>query len=195
MRWIIVLLLGLASAAYAAVPSMEVTVFDASGRVAFKSPVNASSTFTTKDLQPGKYVVQFNAKSAAVKANQYLLVVAAGKKKVIADAIPGEKFLGGGVAMRVDVGPGSKITGQIASDQNTADGTSKYKTINGKLCVWVSGETGSNLGGHWQDASIPRAGNMIVWSADEIRQKLDHAGEGSMILYRYEEHGGIAKGY
>ncbi len=88
-RWAIALLLGIASAGHAAIP-MEVTVFDARGKVAFKSPLNANSTFATRNLQPGNYVVRFNTKSAAVKDNQYLLVVSAGEKKVIATAIPGE---------------------------------------------------------------------------------------------------------
>ncbi len=192
LRWAIVLLLGLASAAYAAVPPMEVTVFDPSGRIAFKGPVNASSTFTTRDLQPGKYVVQFNAKSAAVKASQYLLVVSAGKKKVIAPAVPGEQFIGGGVAMKVDVGPGLRITGQIANDQTTADqGSSKYRVIDGRRYVWVTTELGSNLGGHWQEEGLPRtAGNVTVWSADELRKRLDRAGEGSMLLYHHRFPGG-----
>ena len=185
MRWAIVLLLGLASAAYAAVPPMEVTVFDASGRVAFKSPVNANSTFATRELQPGKYVVQFNTKSAVVKTNQYLLVVSAGKKKVIATAVPGQHFIGGGVAMKVNVGPGLRITGQIANDQTTADqGSSKYRVIDGRRYFWVTTELGSNLGGHWQEEGLPRmAGNVTVWSADEIRKRQDRAAEGSMLLY------------
>ena len=196
MRWAIALLVGLGSTTYAAIPPMEVTVFDASGRLAFKSPVNAGSTFATKDLPPGKYVVQFNTRSAAVKANQYLLVVAAGTKKVIADSVPGEKFLGGGVAMRVDVGPGLKITGQIANDQTTADGASRYRVINGKRFVWVTTETGSNLGGRWQEEGLSRmTANANVMSTDELRRRQDNAGEGSMLQYTFQEHGGINKGY
>ena len=107
-------LLGLATTVYGRIPSMDVTVFDAIGKVAFKGPMSANATFATRNLPAGNYVVQFNTKSAAVKENLYLLVVSAGKKKVIAAAVPGAKFTAGGVAMKIDVGPGSKITGQIA---------------------------------------------------------------------------------
>ena len=65
------LLLGIASTASAGVPPMEVTVFDASGKVGFKGAMNANGTFATANLQPGHYVVQFNTKSAAAKGNQY----------------------------------------------------------------------------------------------------------------------------
>ena len=59
---------------------MDVTVFDANGKVAFKGPMSANATFATRNLHPGHYVVQFNSRRAAVKNNQYLLVVSAGTK-------------------------------------------------------------------------------------------------------------------
>src|SRR5438309_10946845 len=102
-----------ASAAFA-VPSMKVTVFDADGKVAFKGVTSTSGTFATANLSPGHYVVQFNATSAAVKRSEYMLVISAGKKKVLAEAVSGEKFLGGGVAMRLEVGSGLKIIAVIA---------------------------------------------------------------------------------
>ena len=97
--------------AYGAVPIMSVTVSDASGKAAFKGTTDTKGTFATANLKPGDYVVQFNANSAAVKGNHYAIVVSAGKKKVTAGAVPGEKFAGGGVAMKVDVGAGLNITG------------------------------------------------------------------------------------
>ena len=113
--FVFAVLLGIAITAYGGVPLMDVTVFDANAKVAFKGSTSANATFATQNLHPGHYVVQFNTKSTVVKDNQYLLVVSAGKKKVIAADVPGKKFIGGGVAMKVDVGPGSKITGQIAT--------------------------------------------------------------------------------
>ena len=179
------LLLGLAPAAYAGVPSMNVTVFDANSKVAFKGPINANATFATGNLPPGNYVVQFNAKSAAVKNNQYLLVVSAGKKKVIAADVPGEKFMAGGVAMKVDVGPGLKINGQVAIEQSVAQGVGpRYRVIDGKRYFWVGAELGSNRGGHWVEESLAPAGNLTAWSKDGIRTFQDTAGEGSMISYK-----------
>jgi hypothetical protein len=189
------LLLGIASATYAAVPPMELTVFDASGHVAFKGPLSANASFATKNVPAGHYVVQLNTSSAAVKNNQYLLVVAAGKKKVIASAVPGEKFITGGVAMKVDVGSRLQITGQIANDQVTADqGVSKYRVINGKRYAWVTAELGSNRAGHWvEEGSSPR-GNVIVWTTGELQKRMDRGGEGSMLT-NSNHHGQIAHGH
>ncbi len=90
--------------------------------------------------------------------------------------------------MKVDIGPGLKITGQVANEQATADqGVSKYRVIGGRRYVWVTAELGSNLGGHWQEEGLHAAGNVIVWRPDEIRNRLDHAGEGSMIPYLHPQ--------
>ncbi len=177
--------LGIASTASAAVPPMEVAVFDASGKVAFKGPTSANATFAARNLHPGNYVVQFNTKSAAVKDNQYLLVVSAGKKKVIAADVSGVKFTAGGVAMKVEVGPGLKITGQVANEQAVARGDgSKYRVIDGKRFVWVTAELGSNLGGHWVEEGLPPAGNVLAWRLEDIQKRQDRGGEGSLITYR-----------
>lgn len=97
------------------VPSVNVVVSDAGGKAAYNGATKANGTFATGKLQPGKYVVQFNSKNAALKGAQYSIVVSAGKKKVVANAIAGEKFLAGGVAMKVDVGANLNITGQVAT--------------------------------------------------------------------------------
>jgi hypothetical protein len=180
-------LLGLATTAYGGIPSIDVTVFDATGKVAFKGPMSANATFATRNLHPGKYVVQFNAKSAAAKNNRYLLVVSAGRKKVIAAAVPGDKFAGGGVAMKIDVAPGSTITGQVANDQAVTwiDGAT-YRVIDGKRYLWVSAELGSNLGGRWMEESLAPAANIHRWRTDVIRRWQDTAGEGSMVRGNYQ---------
>lgn len=102
-----------ASVANAGVPSMNVTVSDSSGKAAFKGPTKDDGVFATAKLQPGSYVVQFTAKNSSVKGGQYSIVVGAGQKKVVANAVAGEKFLGPGVAMKVEVGAGLNITGQV----------------------------------------------------------------------------------
>ena len=178
--------LGLASTAFASVPPMEVTVFDASGKVAFKGPMSANATFATGNLSPGNYVVQLKTRSAAAKDNQFLLVVSAGKKKVIAAGVPGEIFIGGGAAMKVNVGPGLKITGKVAKEEARArDGVAKYRVIDDKRYFWVIAETGSNRGGHWVEEGLAPAGNLNGVTSDDIRRRQDHAGEGSMIHSAY----------
>ncbi len=176
------LLLGIGAAAYAGVPPMEVTVSDASGQVAFQGMTNANATFATTNLRPGNYVVQFNAKSAALNGNQYLLVVSAGEKKVIAHAVPGEKITAGGVAMKVDVGPGLKISGQVASQQLVGSTANPNIMVrNGRRYAWVTAETGSNLGGHWVEEGLGEERNVIRLNADELSKVHDRAFEGSML--------------
>jgi hypothetical protein len=119
MKTLFGLLLGLflvaASLANAAIPSVNVTVSDASGKLAFKGATKNDGGFATEKLQPGNYVVQFSSKNAALKGGNYSIVVAAGTKKVVANGVAGEKFLAGGVAMKVNVGSGLNITGQVAT--------------------------------------------------------------------------------
>ncbi|MDP9097692.1 MAG: carboxypeptidase-like regulatory domain-containing protein [Verrucomicrobiota bacterium] len=120
-----------ASGASAGVPFLNVTVSDAAGKTAFKGATKDDGVFATPKLQPGNYVVQFTAKNSAVKGGQYAIVVASGQKKVVAGAVPGEKFLGAGVAMRVEVGAGLNITGQvstgISANHSDANGDSLRK--------------------------------------------------------------------
>jgi hypothetical protein len=97
------------------IPPMNVTVSDAGGKLAYKGATKNNGAFATEKLQPGKYVVQFSSKNAALKGNSYSIVVAAGTKKVVANGVAGDKFLAGGVAMKVDVGSTQNITGQVAT--------------------------------------------------------------------------------
>jgi hypothetical protein len=137
--------------AHGAVPPIDVTVSDAGGKAAFKGATNAKGTFATANLKPGNYVVQFNSKSPTVKGNHYALVVSAGSKKVSASAVPGEKLAAGGVAMKVTVGPGLNITGQVSSE---AEGSVNK---NGKKMVWIPPQLGSNMGGRWVEEGSPEA--------------------------------------
>jgi len=163
-------------------PSTIERVVLASGKVAFKGGTNSNATFATANLAPGDYVVQFKSKSESLQGNQYLVVVSAGRKKVIADAVSGNKFNGGGVAMRINVGRELRITGQVAVDQGVASaGTEKIRIINGNRYVWITARTGSNLGNHWEEEGLARSQVVLTISADRMRQIQDHAFEGSML--------------
>lgn len=177
-----------AIASYGGVAPIQVTVSDASGKVAFKGATHVNAAFVTANLAPGDYVVQFNARNGALNGQRYLLVVAAGTKKVIADDVAAEKFNGGGVAMRITVGSGLKITGQIAPDNATVSSDiRKIRVVNGKRYVWVKARTGSNIGDHWEEEGLAAARNVATMSMDKMRQIQDGSFEGSM-LDRY--HGG-----
>ena len=138
------------SMVYAGVPPLSVSVSDESGKAAFKGATNSTGAFATGKLKPGNYVVQLNAKSAPVKGSHYAIVVSAGKKKVAASAVAGEKFTGGGVAVKVAVGPNLNITGQVAEESKTA-------MKNGKKMVWIPPMLGSNMPGRWVEEDSAEA--------------------------------------
>jgi len=142
------LILAATCMAYGAVPSLNVTVSDSSGKAAFKGTTNSQGTFTTSKLKPGNYVVQFNSGSG-IKGS-YTIVVSAGMKKVSANGVAGEKFAKGGVALKVDVGNGLNIAGQVAAE--TA-GASK----NGKKMVWIPPQAGSHMPGKWVEEGSAEA--------------------------------------
>jgi len=159
---------------------MEVTLLDASGKVKFTGATNADGTFATGSVQPGHYVVQLSTKSVSAKGSQYLVVVSSGKKKVIATGIPGEIFMGGGAAMKVNVGAGLKIAGQVA-DEKIVAGNLNYRVVGGQRFVWVTAELGSNVSGRWVEESQAPARNVTLIKADGIKKFQEKGGEGSML--------------
>ncbi len=179
---LILTLLG-ASAAHG-IPLMDVTVSDANSKLAFKGATKANGTFATGDLRPGQYVVQFNAKRAAVKGDQFMLILNAGKKPLISNAVAGEKFAAGGVAVKMEVKNAMKISGQIESARGLA--RDNVKVINGRRYFFVRGETGSNLGGRWVEEGAGAA-HTVRMELDDVRKIQDRAGEGSMIGNMHRE--------
>jgi hypothetical protein len=144
--------LGAASLAYGAIPTMTVTVADSGGKAAYKGATNSQGTFATGTLKPGGYVVQFNSANAP-KGSHYAMVVAAGKKKVTANAVAAEKLASGGVAMKIDVGAGLNITGQVAAEEKSNAPMGK----NGKPMVWIPKQLGSNIAPHWAESDSAEA--------------------------------------
>ena len=130
--------------AFGGVPPVNVTVVGGGGKASFKGVTDSKGYFATGNLSPGSYAVQFATDSSAVKGNNYSIVVSAGKKKVSAGPVMGEKFGKGGVAVKVDVGPGLNITGQIVTAQS---GPVK----DGKKMVWIPPQLGSHQPGHWAE--------------------------------------------
>jgi hypothetical protein len=107
------------SIAFGAPTSFEVQVSDAAGKVAYKGTTNGDGTFATGKLPPGNYVVQFSSQS--VKGDR-TIVVSAGKKKVRAESVAASQIRNGGVAMKIEVGSGLNITGQVAAMANGLNG-------------------------------------------------------------------------
>src|SRR5437868_4614211 len=100
------------TAVSAAAASINVTVSDSGGKAAFKGATDTKGVFATSKLKKGSYTVQFTSKDPSMKGSSYAVVISAGKKKVAADSVAGEKFAAGGVAMKIDVADGLNITGQ-----------------------------------------------------------------------------------
>jgi len=165
----------IASSGFAA-SRMKVTVFNAAGKVAFKGATGDGGTFATESLQPGKYIVQFNSTTAAVKGQEYGLVISAGKKKVIAGSVAGEKFLGGGVAMRIEVGSGLRITGLIGSALNV-----RVDPKTGERLVWLRPQIGTHMPGRWVRADSPEivpAFNSGEMRLEDVIKWQDHGDTG-----------------
>lgn len=118
--------------ANAGIPSINVTVSDSTGKAAFKGATKNDGEFATAKLPPGSYVVQFTTTNSSVKNGQYSIVVGAGNKKVVANAVAGAKFLGGGVAMKVEVGAGLNIAGQVVVGPNVTS-SRLYKDSLGRM--------------------------------------------------------------
>ncbi len=157
-----------AGMAFGAIPAINVTVSDAGGKAAFKGTTNANGVFATAKLTPGNYTVQLASQSSGVKGKSYAIVVAAGKKKVSAGAVPGEKFARGGVALKVDVGAGLNITGQVSTEEKVSKG--------GKKMVWIPPMVGSNMPGRWVEedsaeaASSKARGSMSKDSVNKMQE-------------------------
>ena len=172
LRTTLLFLVGAASISLAATPPIDVTVSDNSGNVAFKGKTKGDGTFATGKLQPGNYVVQFNANNLK---GIYAIVSSAGKTKVTADAVAGEKFAKGGVAMRIEVGSGLGISGQVAeaSGKEYVMGGTKVKIMNGRRYFWATSSTGSHLGGRWVEEGSPEANNILQISRQNIQNIQD----------------------
>jgi hypothetical protein len=140
-----------ASIALGGVPPLNVTVVSAAGgKASFNGVTDSKGFFATKNLPPGSYAVQFVSNSPAVKGNNYSIVVSAGKKKVSAGPVAGEKLGKGGVAVKVDVGAGMNITGQVVTAMS---GPVK----DGKKMVWIPPQLGSHQPGHWAEEGSAEA--------------------------------------
>ena len=172
IRLLLLTLLALSASAYGGLNQpIDVTVSDATHKVAFKGRTAEDGTFSTGNLPGGAYVVMFNSKSAAeLKGKMFGIIVAGGKQKMGADAIAGERFAGAGVAVKVDVTEGKKLTAQVVNASSAAR-SSNVKITKGKRFVYVK-EVGSNVG-KWVEEGTPEAGNVSRMSRDGLTRWQD----------------------
>ncbi len=175
----LVLSVGIVSAAGAgSMPSMQVKVAQAAGKVVYEGSTDSAGSFHTAPLAPGDYTVQFNAKSAPKGGPFSIVLDDAGKGASVANSVPAAKFTRGGVALRVAVGSKAmSLTGHVspagsakavagaAGTPTPKDGVhmengKKVRYEKGTKFVWV--ESLSAMGGHWALADSAEAKNAQV---------------------------------
>jgi hypothetical protein len=110
---VVSLCFAIACMAYGAVPPLNVTVSDASGKIVFRGKTDTQGTFTTDKIKPGIYDVQFTSTNAIT--GNYSIKVSAGVKHLSAAGIAGEKFVKG-VALKVNVQNLFNIVGEVKAD-------------------------------------------------------------------------------
>jgi hypothetical protein len=145
------------------VPNVDVTVSDAAGRLTYRGKTDANGVFTTRRVAPGNYVVQFQAKTAAANRRDYAIYAAAGRHSVVADAVAGSRFSGGGVAMRLKPTTTTPIIGQVA-----LGGVNELRTriVNGVRYVLLPPETGTPSA-RWVEEGTHPARNIGRIAVDE----------------------------
>lgn len=155
----LLLLSGLCGAvtAYASVDTLAMKIVvtnDANAAVAYRGKTDGVGGFATSPLPPGAYVVQFTAiKATALKGSQLSIDVGGGTIPFRSAAVPGEKFGGAGVAMKVELARAAKLSGKVApaaplaaSHNPSRDLPSNMKIVDGKRYVWTPGGIESRVG-------------------------------------------------
>ena len=155
--WFCAGLLVAASAVHAGgVPNVDVTVSNGAGRLTYRGKTDANGVFATGRVAPGNYVVQFQAKKAAANRDDYAIFVAAGRQKIVADAISEAKFSGAGVAVRVKPATRTPIMGQVV-----LGGVNELRTkiVKGVRYVLRQPETG-DVAPRWVEEGTQSARNL-----------------------------------
>lgn len=137
---LVLFVLFVACAAYAASPSVSITLKQRpGGQVVKQLTTDAGGNFYLGALPPGAYVLEFRSpKSTDVRNKQFSLSVA-GTKTTGTQSVAGNSLVTG-VALDVEVGPNANVTGQVTTGPTAA---MKMKMI------WIPAMLGTNLPGHW----------------------------------------------
>jgi hypothetical protein len=157
-----------ASGASAASPPVEVTVRRTSGgQLMEKVMTDPSGNFALRQLPAGDYTLEFRCKNSSdLKNEQFTLTVSGTRQAGTQGGITGTNLVGG-VALNVEMSPGAKVTGQIA----TGAYAGKKKNL-----YWAPQILGSNISGHWtENGSEVPAYNIVRLSPEVIRKMQDNA--------------------
>jgi hypothetical protein len=126
--------------------------------------------FAIEALAAGSYTLRFRAKRAEdlhhsisdkiLVATSYSIKIEGAKRAVNKVGLTTNNLVSG-VDVQVELGPGARIHGQVAS-------------VGVKNMVWIPQETGSHVPGHWveensAEAKAARHHNLGQWSMESVR--------------------------
>jgi hypothetical protein len=126
---------------------------------------DARGNFAIEALAAGSYTLTFRARKAenlhrttsdkVIIAMAYSIKIDGAKRPVNKTGLTSDDLVAG-VDVIVDLGPGARIRGQVASN-------------NLKNMVWIMKEPGSNLPGHWVAQDSPEAQAAVHHNAQAMR--------------------------
>lgn len=138
-----------------------------------RAVTDARGNFAFDALAPGSYLLSFRARKAqdtksittdkVAVATSYSIKIDGTKRSVNQSGLTNDKLLAG-VDIRVDVGAGAKIRGQVSAGAS-------------KKMVWIPKEIGSNVPGHWAEAESLEAKRFssMVHSPQDMREMMPRA--------------------
>lgn len=145
---LVLFVLFVASAGYAAAPSVSVTLKQRpSGKLVKQVTTDAGGNFSLGALPAGAYVLEFRSPKSADVSNRQFSLSVAGTRTTGTQSVAG-KSLVTGVALNVEVGPNANVTGQV-----TTGPTAAVK----KKMIWIPAMLGSNQPGHWVEENSAEA--------------------------------------
>ena len=138
-----------------------------------RAVTDTRGNFAFTGLAPGAYTISFRARKSAevaktttdkvVVGTSYSIRIDGAKRAVTQSALTGDRLLSG-VDLRIEVGAGAKVRGQVAAGAL-------------KRMVWVPKEPGSNIPGYWAEEGTVAASRSStqVLGQDEMRDAMNRA--------------------
>jgi hypothetical protein len=130
-----------------------------------RAVTDARGNFAIEALAAGSYTVTFRARKAedlhhstpdkVIVATVYSIKIDGTKRAVKKSGLTSDDLLAG-VDVDVDLGPGARIRGQVASGAL-------------KNMVWIPKETGSNIPGRWVEAGSAEAMAAVHHNTQQMR--------------------------